>query len=166
MAVNLVRMFRDVCLYLPCGLKHVGSDCLESYFSVLGGHGMMNKDAMTLTFQGAKFMSADVNVMEEMAGDETPVTYNSTKTRKGELILRYQESEVEAAADLADYTGCDDEALSAAVELGLRRAQARARKLGMKAQILKSSRAGGWGKPWEHDNALNHAMRPAGSNPH
>ena len=166
MALNQIRMFRDVCPDLPAVLWLLGSDCCESFFSELCGHGRVNTHARDFNYGDARSTIDDLTLyliyLQELKDGGVNL---DRKQRKGEFLSEAQEDSAMPDALLHGPAAYPSDAeMVELVEAGCEEAREEMERLGMKDLVYNYKHPhtpdlNAWLEPERMDNFNNIVMR-------
>ena len=129
-----------------CGLKHVGSDCCEVQFSMIGGWGEITSWQRNFTFRASIGMVQKSNTLMSIRTNGNVVQQTHRNDKAGEFDPRLHEDMTDPDADLSSYP--DVEVMVQKWNSGVDEATAVALRLGMKHGGIPND---AWERPWEYD---------------
>ena len=160
-AINTLHLFALYCPGVRCDIGRRGSDPCERIFAHVGGFGLVCNSARGVTFLGSLRMLEKMNSLTEVEcrKDSGGVDVTSKVKRKSEFLYKLHETEADEDGSITDHPST--EAYSAHLDEGLRLAQERMVRMGMRAEIVDVFEEAGWKKPWTYDLSWTKDMKPA-----
>ena len=157
MVLNTMRMFRDCCPELKMSLADLGSDCCESLFSSLGGHGLVSTASRDFNYHDARAAIDDMTLLHlwklEARGDNPD---DFRKLRKGEFLGECQENqELPDAPMSGGEAHLNDDDMVTALDEGIEEARRKMVLLDMARDIQKFDSGKAWRNPELYDDFTN-----------
>jgi hypothetical protein len=143
-AVLLIRLQRDVNARLPVALSKSGSDCCETAFSQISGHGRLNARHRDASVGEAVNGLSRLNTLARWSADREARMSYGKRHHKGDVDQTNHEDQALPNADLACHQS--DAVYAQAWRDGMARAEAKAQTLGIpvprsRARLWESEKA-------------------------